>query len=759
MVRVTNIAVALVALTVLVAVRPAGANETGGLARCVGGSSETAAAYNAAFGSPIGYRQGGDIPHRYRLPDGRVLWILNDSWINRTKPAGKLTPPTSTLVRNIAVVQTGLCFEVHAGVVPALPPAIEPVPESWYADGERTDMAWWWFNDGVVVGSELHIFASAMRQTGPVGFGVAWKPTATYILTLDTRSLAVRAMRPAPNVGATPGYGFSIAHDKDWTYLYGHNDNLQFYEASKDTYLARVPRNEVFAAPVYWSGSGWSAAAAAAVPVVSMGTWTHRMRVLHHDDRWIATAKEDDFFGDEFLILEAPLPQGPWKVTQRFPIATKTGGTDSVTYDGMAWPTSDPDRLIIAWSNNHFQWAAVSANPSIYRPSFAERWLGPPTQSNAVCNGRQPGASGMVSSGATSRYRAIEPRRLFDSRAGGGQRLPSGGTTTLDIATALGIAPAELSAAVVNITVTETAADGFATAYPAAMPRPWTSNLNVDRVGATAANLATVALDAHGRLAIFVSMPSHLIVDVSGVYQPVLSSAEGRFYALTPSRLLDTRQSGLRPPGDTITVVQVTGRGGVPAAGVTAVTLNVTATDVGAPGFVTAWGGGPRPLASNLNIAMADTRANQVIVPVAPDGSVRLYNISTTHLIVDVAGWYTDTTAPKATTGLFVGTTPIRLTDSRAAVGIPGSGCIASIAVPATASAAVVTVTATAGSRLGYLTAWPSGQPRPTASTLNIDRVGQTRANHATVALAGNTFTIFSEPRTQLIVDLTGWFT
>ena len=60
--------------------------------------------------------------------------------------------------------------------------------------------------------------------------------------------------------------------------------------------------------------------------------------------------------------------------------------------------------------------------------------------------------------------------------------------------------------------------------------------------------------------------------------------------------------------------VQVTGIGGVPAIGVSAVVLNVTATNASAPTYVTVWpSGSSQPTASNLNLLPGETRANLVV--------------------------------------------------------------------------------------------------------------------------------------------------
>ncbi|MDP1806313.1 MAG: hypothetical protein Q8K72_14160, partial [Acidimicrobiales bacterium] len=87
---------------------------------------------------------------------------------------------------------------------------------------------------------------------------------------------------------------------------------------------------------------------------------------------------------------------------------------------------------------------------------------------------------------------------------------------------------------------------------------------------------------------------------------------------------------------------QVTGRGGVPAAGVTAVILNVIAVDPAVGGYLTVWPAGePLPLASNLNFGTGQTVPNLVVAKVGAGGKVSIYNGGgTAHLVADVAGWY-----------------------------------------------------------------------------------------------------------------------
>ena len=119
------------------------------------------------------------------------------------------------------------------------------------------------------------------------------------------------------------------------------------------------------------------------------------------------------------------------------------------------------------------------------------------------------------------------------------------------------------------------------------------------------------------------------------------------FRAVTPTRILDTRPesqvgySGPMPTGDPV-AVQVAGLAGLPAAGVAAVVVNLTATETAGPNYVVAYPSGTdRPATSNVNLEFpGETRANGAVVPVGSDGRIMLTTKVPVHLIVDVLGYF-----------------------------------------------------------------------------------------------------------------------
>jgi hypothetical protein len=85
---------------------------------------------------------------------------------------------------------------------------------------------------------------------------------------------------------------------------------------------------------------------------------------------------------------------------------------------------------------------------------------------------------------------------------------------------------------------------------------------------------------------------------------------------------------------------------------------------------------------------------------------------------------------------------------------VPSSGC----GIPSTAQAYSLNVTAVPPGYLGYLTAWPTGQARPNASTLN-SWTGKIVANAAIVPAGTNgSVSLYVSNPSDAILDIDGYF-
>jgi alpha-tubulin suppressor-like RCC1 family protein len=373
----------------------------------------------------------------------------------------------------------------------------------------------------------------------------------------------------------------------------------------------------------------------------------------------------------------------------------------------------------------------------------------------------------------TNAFVPLPPQRILDTRSGVGAppgRVAADSEVALAVLDRAGVPASGVAAIILNVTATDAGGSGFVTAYPAGIARPEASNLNLESVGQTIPNLVTVGLGQGGLVTLYTSVSTHLLADVAGYYTAApQSQAAGRLVPVDPTRVLDTRSDSGGPiAGGSARELRVTGIGGVPTAGVSALVLNVTATGAEGRGYMTVFpSGSPRPEASNLNFAVGQTVPNQVIVPVGVGGNVSMFASATTHVVVDVAGWFTDSTAYPTWTGLFIPVTPTRTVDTRASgkldanatVSVPVRGRAGIAASGSDIAAVAMNVTATGATAPGYITAYPTGVERPEASNLNLERAGQTIPNHVVVRVGKDgTVTLSSEAGTHVLADLTGWY-
>lgn len=391
----------------------------------------------------------------------------------------------------------------------------------------------------------------------------------------------------------------------------------------------------------------------------------------------------------------------------------------------------------------------------------------------------------------------VTPNRIVDSRSGIGTvattpigRLDGTGAPIAVQIGGVGDVPARGAGAVsLNVTVTGTiAADvgGYLSIYPcsdASDPTPNVSLLNFV-TGTTVANSSVTPLGPTGRICLHVYGTAHVIVDVAGWF-PTGRGLSGT----TPTRVLDSRSGiGGIPIGrigtmsgtaDTV-AIRLTGRAGVPATGVAAVTVNLTAIDTTAPdvgGYVSVYPcaspGDPPPNVSNLNFTTDETLANSVIAPIPTDASTALTCIHVfglAHLLLDVTGWF----ASGSDLGVI---RPTRIVDTRSGIGgvttdrtgaVDGSAPALRIdlegLIPTGTTAVAVNVTVadtTADDTGGYLTVYPCTSeldPPPYVSNLNFTS-GEAVGNSVISPVgAGGGLCLWVWGTAHLIVDLTGSF-
>ena len=134
---------------------------------------------------------------------------------------------------------------------------------------------------------------------------------------------------------------------------------------------------------------------------------------------------------------------------------------------------------------------------------------------------------------SSSGYRPLTPGRLLDTRASGATvdglhagvgRQPAGSVYELPVTGRAAVA-LDAGAVVLNVTAVSPSADGFVTVFPCGAPRPNASNLNFV-AGQTAPNAVVAKVGADGKVCVFTSAASDLIVDVGGSVRITFASVK-----------------------------------------------------------------------------------------------------------------------------------------------------------------------------------------------------------------------------------------
>jgi len=384
-------------------------------------------------------------------------------------------------------------------------------------------------------------------------------------------------------------------------------------------------------------------------------------------------------------------------------------------------------------------------------------------------------------------FHALTPARIVDSRPApetvGPFATPWTAGLSRDVpVTGVGGVPVGADAVVLNVTVTGTTAGSFLTLWPKGATKPTASNLNWS-AGQTIPNAVTVKLGTGGQISVFNNSGNvNVIIDVVGYYATAAGAGAtlavdgDGFTSLAPTRILDSRPApetvGPFPtpwgPGVTRDVAVTGGTTGVPTTA-SAVVLNTTVTGTTAESFLTVWPkGATKPTASSLNWVANQTIPNAVTVKVGTAGSISVFNNSgNVNVIMDVVGYFENGTGD-----MFHPLTPARIQDSRPAPETVGAyatpwtaGTNRTVAVtgiggvPVGATAILTNVTVTSTSAESFLTVYPTGQTKPTASSLNW-KAGVTVANAVTAKVGtGGSISMFNNSGSvNVIADVAGWY-
>lgn len=288
--------------------------------------------------------------------------------------------------------------------------------------------------------------------------------------------------------------------------------------------------------------------------------------------------------------------------------------------------------------------------------------------------------------------------------------------------------------AAIAVTVSSPSGRGFLSVVAPDVSEYATSNINFEQGESITATTFVPLDEATGGMArIYVSKSARVRVDVLGYFTQGNHGSQGLFSGTNPTRVLDSR-SGTKPvAGATIDVALATMLH-VPADLLGAVFVNTTSSNSTGTGFVTsgATANDERYRTTTIPVAGQNIAASTV-AQLTPSAALRVHTSVSSHLIADVAGWFTGPSAPVPQAAVTPVASALPLNTAMKAVGVSDDGSVVAFAL----------YDITASSEYGIVHVWRASTGTAVAVTANI-AVDD-------VAVSGDGSTVFITSRDPLL--------
>ncbi|MBK5307491.1 MAG: hypothetical protein JJD92_12450 [Frankiaceae bacterium] len=199
---------------------------------------------------------GGAMASSVRLPDGRTVYVFDNTYLGKVKPNGSRDATTPRIHSSYVVQEKSGALSrtiTGPGGTDLFP---SPLPNTFYVPA-----------GAVVEGSTIYQtlwLVEADAASIPIRVDVAPVSTTTFAVGAITTNRFLIANTVQPDAQFYPTYyGSAVLADKDYTYVYGYENTYVGFACF--AHLARVPAGHFLDGAVeYWDGAAWSA-----VPVMS----------------------------------------------------------------------------------------------------------------------------------------------------------------------------------------------------------------------------------------------------------------------------------------------------------------------------------------------------------------------------------------------------------------------------------------------------------------------------------------------------------
>jgi len=308
---------------------------------------------------------GGDGTESVALPDGRELWLFDDSLLGKVVGGQRNFAKSPFLHNSLVVEQDGQLSTTYY---------TKPTrPATGYININKRRPFYYafWPDAAVVDGNILQVLGDEQRfyrngsHTGIAG---------NYLATLSLPSLQrIGITELGSDTGAAGSVGSTLS-DGGYTYIYVEDN-------TGNVYAARVAGTDVASQWSFYDGSGWAPGISGAVAIEHLGMINHfSVSPVGGDYLFVARSTPQS---NEIVGALGCSPVGPFGPTQDIYAAPEPSAYPAAygvtTYGAHAHPelSTSPNTLVVSYDVNFASLHGLK-NPdaSVYRPRFIDVSVG-----------------------------------------------------------------------------------------------------------------------------------------------------------------------------------------------------------------------------------------------------------------------------------------------------------------------------------------------------------------------------------------------
>lgn len=290
---------------------------------------------------------GGDGTYSAPLPDGRIAWLFNDTFLGPVGEGSSITPHAP--VHNTIVTAHGRSGRPLETIMNGT--AEDPLPVVGPAG---TEQPWYWNGDGIVDDGKLYVFEFQQQAAGEGHFGFEW--VGTDLATFSLPDLELESVEPTYDANDVQ-WGVELLRDGDYIYIYGMQQ-LSEWPFTKEAHVARAAVGDLDGEWEFYTGTGWSADEDDSAPIAGDVGASYAVSRVHGS--YVLTTT-DSFLGSEIYAHTASTPFG-FAGTERVEIYDTPEGQpefdqdaagDIYTYNIAAHPhLGGPNTLVLSYKVN-----------------------------------------------------------------------------------------------------------------------------------------------------------------------------------------------------------------------------------------------------------------------------------------------------------------------------------------------------------------------------------------------------------------------